>query len=723
MGKKNKSASRRQKYAKHDYEKMKMAYDAVKSGKLSLKKAAEKFGVKKSTLYDRVSGKIDVYASSGRKPALNPEIEKRIVDNVTQTAEKGFGISRQQLLSRTGILCNRLKLNCFVNKQPTKHWWYGFKSRHPEISLRKPEKLGTVRARMLNGVVVQRYFNDLGKIIENLNLQNAPKKIWNADETGKQLEHSPVNVVARKGTKNVVGRTSTDRSNITIMACVNASGEKMPPMLVVKGKTKKSLYGYNTAEAPENSMWTFNDRAWMDEELGEQWFKNVFIPNCGNERPQLLILDGHGSHETLGLLELADQEGIHVLALPPHTTHFLQPLDRSVFGPFNKAYNKFCSDFLSQNAAHVINKWTFPSLFKKAWEEGITAENIVSGFRACGIYPFDPQAIPESAYLPSSAYDIPQNSAPTTPDLSQSINTATVTAEVHNVPDPTYLTSPDLSQSTNKNTATVTSEVHNVPTSLTSLDLSQSTNKSTAAVTVEIHNVPTSLTSLDLSQSTNQNTAAVTAEVHNVPTYLNSPDLSQSANKNTVSVTAEVHNVSTYPTTPDLSDSIVPIPDVVAETQVLESINDLHVLPSDILENPVPAAAVLPTEAGEFESKDANSQSEIENPEHLLTLINMGLIEVVQNPEVSEEVELNTSFWNTEIDNIFTPVAAVQSSEKKPKSRAITSHRLLTSSAIIQEKREKLEKKQKLEEQKQERKRKREEKRMIKENKGKNMKI
>lgn len=138
------------------------------------------------------------------------------------------------------------------------------------------------------------------------------------------------------------------------MACV-------PPILVVKGKTKKSLYGYNTTEAPENTVWTFKDRAWMDEKSGEQWFKNVFLPNCGNECPQLLILDGHGSHETLGLLELAAQEGIHVLALPPHTTHFLQPLDRSVFGPFNKAYNKFCSDFLSKSAMNIFIKWTFPS--------------------------------------------------------------------------------------------------------------------------------------------------------------------------------------------------------------------------------------------------------------------------------------------------------------------------------------------------------------------------
>lgn len=47
-----------------------------------VKKAAEKFEVKKSKLHDRVSVKADIYASSGRKPALTLEIEKRIVNNV-----------------------------------------------------------------------------------------------------------------------------------------------------------------------------------------------------------------------------------------------------------------------------------------------------------------------------------------------------------------------------------------------------------------------------------------------------------------------------------------------------------------------------------------------------------------------------------------------------------------------------------------------------------------
>ncbi|GFS22940.1 DDE-domain-containing protein, partial [Elysia marginata] len=67
----------------------------------------------------------------------------------------------------------------------------------------------------------------------------------------------------------------------------------------------------------------------MDDEIGQQWFQQVFLNNCETARPQLLILDSHHSHEVVDILEMAEEQGIHLMALPllPHTTHALQPLD------------------------------------------------------------------------------------------------------------------------------------------------------------------------------------------------------------------------------------------------------------------------------------------------------------------------------------------------------------------------------------------------------------
>ena len=158
--------------------------------------------------------------------------------------------------------------------------------RHPDLSIRKPEKLTTARARMLNPVVVTNYFNDLDALLDKLDLKEKPDKIWNCDETGKLFEHQPVKVIAAKGEKSVVGRTSANSSNITIMACVNAAGRTMPPLFVAtKGKTSKSLHGFNTSAAPVGTKWFMQKNGWMTDSIGERWFEEVFLAQCGDQRP------------------------------------------------------------------------------------------------------------------------------------------------------------------------------------------------------------------------------------------------------------------------------------------------------------------------------------------------------------------------------------------------------------------------------------------------------
>lgn len=160
------------------------------------------------------------------------------------------------------------------------------------------------------------------------------------------------------------------------MACVNAAGNKMSPLFIVKGKTSRSLHGFNTLAAPQGTRWHYQANGWMNDEIGERWFEDVFLMECGKERPQLLILDGHSSHESLSIIELAIQNNIHILSLPPHTTHALQPLDRCVFGPLNNAYNTACSDFLNQNPLNAINKWSFPGVLAAAWKTALNKVNI-----------------------------------------------------------------------------------------------------------------------------------------------------------------------------------------------------------------------------------------------------------------------------------------------------------------------------------------------------------
>ena len=104
----------------------------------------------------------------------------------------------------------------------------------------------------------------------------------------------------------------------------------MPPLVFTKGKTVKSVHGFKTTDAPKGTVWSYQEKGWITDDIGEKLFDEVFLKPYGPKRPQMLLIDGHSSHETLAVIESALDENIALLSLPPHET-----LDRTVFGPFN----------------------------------------------------------------------------------------------------------------------------------------------------------------------------------------------------------------------------------------------------------------------------------------------------------------------------------------------------------------------------------------------------
>ena len=82
------------------------------------------------------------------------------------------------------------------------------------------------------------------------------------------------------------------------------------------------------------------------------------------------------------------------ICLPPHMTHFLQPLDVAVFGPLKHAY----SDLLQaqyMKGERGVWKGNFYKLLDSAQEEAFTSTNILSGFRHTGLWPVDFSVVEE----------------------------------------------------------------------------------------------------------------------------------------------------------------------------------------------------------------------------------------------------------------------------------------------------------------------------------------
>ena len=107
------------------------------------------------------------------------------------------------------------------------------------------------------------------------------------------LEQQSPRVVARKGKKKVGYCTSGNKSQITIVGCINAIGQAMPPFIIYD--TKNLNMNWTKEEVP-GTTYGLSDNGWIDMELFKQWFQRHFLRHAGASRPLLLLLNGHSSH-------------------------------------------------------------------------------------------------------------------------------------------------------------------------------------------------------------------------------------------------------------------------------------------------------------------------------------------------------------------------------------------------------------------------------------------
>lgn len=66
-----------------------------------------------------------------------------------------------------------------------------------------------------------------------------------------------------------------------------------------------------------------------------------------------------------------------------------------------KRFSQAIEEIIQLSPGSQLNKASFCSLLNKAWD-AVNPENIKSGFKATGIAPFNPKAVPCAAFHPST---------------------------------------------------------------------------------------------------------------------------------------------------------------------------------------------------------------------------------------------------------------------------------------------------------------------------------
>ncbi|XP_065658144.1 uncharacterized protein LOC136082657 [Hydra vulgaris] len=128
---------------------------------------------------------------------------------------------------------------------------------------------------------------------------------------------------------------------------------------------------------------------WFDHFV--KWFDHfVEYGHPSKDHPLLLIMDNHKTHISIELMDKAKEINVVLLTLPPHCSHKLQPLDRSVFRPLKKFYNSACDSWLKAHPNTPMTIYDISENLGIAYTRAFTSQNIQNGFKATGIFLYDP---------------------------------------------------------------------------------------------------------------------------------------------------------------------------------------------------------------------------------------------------------------------------------------------------------------------------------------------
>ena len=211
------------------------------------------------------------------------------------------------------------------------------------------------------------------------------------------------------------------REFATVICCICADGSYLDSTIIMKAiNGMQDSWFSKMDDVPSNILFGVSPNGWTDNSKAMAWLKHHFGPGSVSEIKaagewRMLIFDGHVSHMNREFLSTCLDYMVLPVCLPPHTTHFSQPLDVSIFSPLKAAYSNILHR-RTQAGEKGVWKGNFYKLYVEAQEIAFTPENIRSGFWNTGLVPLDFGALRRTLKTPTpTAVSDPVPPRPSTP--------------------------------------------------------------------------------------------------------------------------------------------------------------------------------------------------------------------------------------------------------------------------------------------------------------------
>jgi hypothetical protein len=375
-------------YKDYDEDILNHAVLEIKQKKITYRQAVDKYNIPLGTLSRKINKKQQKVA--GGQTVLSQMEENLLVDAIGIAADWGFHFEPDDIKTFVKAYLDKAgkKIKKFSNNKPGHDWLRLFLSRHENaLKIRLCENIKRARA-TVRKEDIKAYFVNLQETLRDI----PPSNIVNYDETCFADDPGRSKVLVRRKSKHPSRIMDSSKSATSVMFAASASGVMLAPYVVYKAD---HLWSTWTTGGPPNCRYNRTASGWFDQGAFDNWFFSQMLPyfqKC--EGRKALIGDNLVTHLSLSVIQACENNNIEFVFFPPNSTHLMQPLDVSCFRPVKLEWRKVLKAWKRRNKGPV-RKDIFPSLLKTTLQniEASNSENIKSGFRATGIYPFDPDQV------------------------------------------------------------------------------------------------------------------------------------------------------------------------------------------------------------------------------------------------------------------------------------------------------------------------------------------
>jgi hypothetical protein len=366
-----------------------LAVQAVqKTPELSIRAAAKIYTVDRSTLTKRLNGITARRDTTPNSRKLTDLEESTIVDYVLDLDSRSF----PPRLSGVQDMANRLLADRDAPLVGV-NWASRFVKRKKELTTRFTRKYDYQRALCEDPKLIGDWFELVRNTVAKYGILD--EDFHNFDETGFMMGVISTTMVVtsseRRGKPNLA--QPGDREWVSVIQSINSRGEAIPPFIIVAGQYHLANW-YEDSALPKDWVISTTHNGWTTNEKAVDWIQHFEKHTQPQTRGayRLLILDGHESHHSTAFELFCKDHKIITLCMPSHSSHILQPLDVSCFGPLKKAYGREIEGLMRAHITHITKADFFPA-FYTAFKAAMTRENIHGAFRGAGLIPFNPQSV------------------------------------------------------------------------------------------------------------------------------------------------------------------------------------------------------------------------------------------------------------------------------------------------------------------------------------------